>query len=162
MSQKQVAAAIKAAIPQLEELATALVTEAAAVKAAKTARKAVFDKLVPQIAAAFEAAGVTRSEADAPIEAIVRAAYGLAKAIALTGAARQAKRRMLDALFGAVKQEWQLEEAWLKSGRALAAELFGHEADGKPCHAALWAAIGSALFAELQEEADKAPKKSKK
>jgi hypothetical protein len=162
MSQKQIAAAIKAALPQLQELATALATEAAAVKAAKTARKAVFDKLVPTIAAAFEAAGVTRAEADAPVEALVRAAYGLAKSIALTGAARQAKRRLLDALFGAVVQEWELEQGWMKVGRALAVELFGHEADGKACHSQLWAAVGSSLFAELQAAADAAPKKSSK
>jgi hypothetical protein len=160
MSQK-VAAALKAALPQLEKLALALVTEAGAVRAAKTARKAVFDQIVPELALAFEAAGVTRNEADAPVDAIIRAAYGLAKSIALTGAARQAKRRLLDALFGAAKTEWQLEEAWLKAGRALAAELHGKQYDEKSCHAQLWAAIGSALFAEIDEMKEKGPKKAK-
>jgi hypothetical protein len=160
MSQKQVAAAIKAAIPQLEELATALVTEAAAVKAAKSARKAVFDRLTPQLALAFEAAGVTRNECDAPVEAIVRAAYGVAKSVALTGAARQAKKRLLDALFGAQADEWELEEAWLKAGTALAQQLFGKMYEGKACHRQLWAAIGSELFGPMEEKAKQGPKKA--
>jgi hypothetical protein len=162
MSQKQSTDAIKAALPQLNELALALAVESKSMAAAKATRKAAFAAIVPELAMAFEKAGVTRNEVDAPIEALIRAAYGVAKGIALTGAARQAKRRLLDALFGAVKVEWEIADEWIEAGRALAAELFGHEADGKPCHAQLWAAVGSSLFAEMEEKAKNGPKKSKK